>query len=697
MKSVFVRPWYPVAAFVLLACTGCGAKANPDQPTSNEPSGDAPSSNEPSPNTPSTNESSTNEPRCDGTSSNETSTGGSRKTDGFQPVTTAQPTEGGAWVVDPNAPLTLYALGRRSLRSRDGGHTWSALDWPAGAVSLLFARTPAPALYLQVADTKSPLESKLFKSSDAGITWTVASASAGGDVLVVDRDSGPVLVTVEGDRVSTSINDGSTWVDSALPPELQAPAFVKLGRAHVSNGPSPVLYVEAAGFDSAVESLVLVSTDAGATFVAKSVPGEPSASFAPPDLSLDCHGRLYFLAGQTVYRSSDTGTTWQSVATLDSVAYNFRVMQGAPSACSDSVYASGYAGVETLWHLDAGGTLTSQALPEGGSLSDLGSDRLLLVSTFDLRQRSDDGGRSWWTAGVSLALGNLAFSPARKGVLFVSTVTGVYRSEDGGKTWQPNAQKSGRFIQDLYPDRHDPTFLYAGSAGSEISSPTLISTDGGASFSDWPVPNQANPEQLEAIASPSICSGEVTVVTEKGVYTTPDAGRHFLPLLSMPPEQSILRAAIGTSEPKGIYAYVAAPDTGVNEILASVDGGATWVSADPGSYVDCLVVHPADPNTAFACTSAGNSRLLRTADGGRTWLPLAEPEDETYTLLRIDPSPPYALYALGTRLYRSNDQGSTWQRLTDSPPDSYDFEIDPHPGGARYALGESGILYEMFE
>src|SRR5690242_5271826 len=82
----------------------------------------------------------------------------------FQPVPTQQPTESGAWVVDAGDPLTLYALGHRSLRSRDGGHTWSALSWPADARNLLFAKSPVAALYLQAADPEGTIESKLFKS-----------------------------------------------------------------------------------------------------------------------------------------------------------------------------------------------------------------------------------------------------------------------------------------------------------------------------------------------------------------------------------------------------------------------------------------------------------------------------------------------------------------------------------------------------
>ena len=109
-----------------------------------------------------------------------------------------------------------------------------------------------------------------------------------------------MLLALKDDRVLRSTDKGATWDAPVLPPVSADALLFKLGRLLVSSGPSPVVYVEATAFISDYESLVLVSTDGGATFVAK-----PVSSANPPSLSLDCHGRLYFSEATSVYRSTD--------------------------------------------------------------------------------------------------------------------------------------------------------------------------------------------------------------------------------------------------------------------------------------------------------------------------------------------------------------------------------------------------------
>lgn len=623
---------------------------------------------------------------------------------GFRPVARAQPTESGDWVADPGDPQTLYAPGAHSMRSPDAGHTWAELAWPAGAQSLAIAERPEPALYLRVSDSSG--KNKLLESLDGGDNWTDTKATdLSGQLDLVDQNDGPVLVrsragyvfgstdagTSDGYLVR-STDKGATWAASVLPPTSATLPF-QLGRVLVSREANPVVYVEATAFTSDFDSIVLVSTDAGATFVAKPVPSaHPFAG--PPTLSLDCRGRLYVLDGATVYRSTDAGTSWESVADLEGKVYNFRVLQGVPAACADSVYASGdVASGATLWHLDD--TVTLRSLPPGGEVVDLGDDRLLLVDTFGLRQRSDDGGRTWWTAGVNLALGDLAISPTGAGSLFVSTVGGVYRSEDDGATWEgePRARSTP---QDLYPDPYDVNVLYGRSIYGDDSPWSFVSADRGASFQNWPVPTSADPEIPEAILSTA--PGELTVVTRAGVYVTHDAGAHFATLLTVPAAEEVMWAAIANSDPPAIYAYVGGHDTTAHEILASLDGGATWASSDPGTYVTTLVVDPTDPRVVFAQpgVSGDEEGLLRTLDGGTTWERI-DVEGERYVSVHFDPQPPHTLYAAGSHLSRSEDHGRTWQAVTDMPPNVRDFELDPNADGARYVLSESGLLYKMNE
>ena len=618
----------------------------------------------------------------------------------FVPVARAQPTESGPWVVDANDPLTLYALGTRSLRSRDGGHTWAELAWPANARSLSFASRPQPALFLQVEATGDGSDTVLFESLDGGESWKRVGIGARGDVTVVESDSGAVLLSATEHGISSSTDDGATWVDAVLPAHYDALPFT-VGRTLVANGAGPTVYAEALGFDDArleFQALVLVSSDAGATFVAKSVPaGSAVANTVPPRLSLDCHGRLYTLVDHIAYRSEDAGTTWQRLATLEADTQSFEVMTGTASVCSDSVYAFGdRAQGANLWHIDASGSVDSQALPDSGPVADLGADRLLLTSsTTPLRQRSDDGGRSWWTAGVTLESGSLALSPARPGRLFVTSPRGILRSDDAGRTWQGAAKRTRAFISALDASPHDADVLYARSISGDDSPWSFISTDGGASLQDWPLPSPEDPQIPEAIAASG--TGRITVVTQRGAYTADDAGQPFTPLKVIPAQQQILSAAIGASDPPSIYMYVYTTDSPANEIVASADGGATWTSVDPGQYVSNLVAHPSDPRIAFGLPGSGGPGFLRTLDGGQTWSQLPSPEADSIHTLHLATTPAHDLYALGQNLYRSQDQGDTWQRLAAAPPHSYEFQLASSPGDTPYVLGSSGLLYVLIE
>jgi len=620
---------------------------------------------------------------------------------GFQPPPIFQPTESGAWVIDPADPLTLYALGDRSLVSNDGGHTWSALGWPAGAQALLFSEQPVRALYLEVeasAPTAAPSASKLLKSVNGGATWTEVGTAPGGPLTLVDLNPQPVLLSMRDDGVWRSADDGASWVASPLPMVDQLSPF-QLGKLLVSGGANPVLYLEAAAFAStAYQATVYVSKDGGLTFDAKAVPAASNPSF-PPNLSLDCRGRLYFLDGSTVHRSSDAGSSWETAATLEPNVSGFRVLSAAPSECSDAVYAFGeIAQGSRVWHLDAEGTVSSQAVPHYGVVSDLGRDRLLLVSDYEiLRQRSDDGGRSWWTAGIDLA-GQLALSPAQEGLLFVASNFAVSRSDDDGKSWSVAPGPVGIWLDSVYPDATDPNVLYARTSyGKEfdfsaIPTPySFISRDGGASFQNWPVPTQAKPEVPQAIASST--SGRVTIVTQGGVYTTEDRGQHFSSLLPLPNKNSVLRTAIGATDPLAIYVALFDDASPTHEIVASLDGGSTWRSSDPGAYVQCLVAHPTDAQIAFACPIDDSPELglMRTLDGGATWSRISTPESAWS--VQIDPIEPHALYALGQHVYRSLDHGDTWQPPLDFPSNPYSFELAlAGPGGSRYTLSPRGLL-----
>jgi photosystem II stability/assembly factor-like uncharacterized protein len=612
---------------------------------------------------------------------------GSNEPSRFQPVPRAQPTEGGAWVVDPGDPMTLYALGERSMRSRDGGQSWSELNWPTGAQNLWFVGEPTSAWYLLVDTWEGANHYTVLESIDDGETWSNTGVTGlSGEFQVVPSADGLVLLDMHEGQLVRSTDKGASWSVVELPPEAELlPELIPyiLRTFFMSQQATPVVYLTG----SSSLAPLLVSTDAGATFAAKSVPSTSGR------VSLDCQGRLYLLDDKIVYRSDDAASSWNAAFELDAKVADFRVVPGAPAACSDTIYASGEVEVgasTVLWQLGAP-TPTRPAGPASASLIDLGDDRLLM-STDRLWQRSDDGGRTWWTAGVDLELGQLVISPTRVGSLFVVTGSDVFRSDDDGMTWQ-GQPRVGPMIADPYLDPNDIDVIYARDSNSSYSPWSYISMDGGASFERWPVPNPNHPEEQKAIASTA--PGEVTVVTQNGVYATGDAGEHFTKLLSVPLPKRVWVATISSHDPPAIYAYVRGDDA-APELLVSVDGGATWASRDPGTDITSLIVDPADRQVVFALSRSPDEGVLRTLDGGLTWEPVSI-DGEAHFWVQFDPQPPHSLYAVGESLHRSEDHGKTWQTVTKLPVDQREFALDPNPGRARYVLSRGGLLYKMTE
>jgi hypothetical protein len=632
---------------------------------------------------------------------------------GFKTVPRAYPTEQGDWVADPSDPFTLYALGERTMRSKDGGRTWKELDWPAHSQWLAFAQKPVPAMYLRVAPEK------LLKSLDGGDSWTDLNAGPLPQSLwLVDQEEGPVLLAFvnrtpgSGRRTLVrSTDEGSSWIDSQFSP---GEPWIYNDFVLVSNGLNPVVYT--AGGPG--EGGLFVSTDGGSTFTLKK---------GLSGLWVDCQGRLYAYASEggilTLNRSGDSGTSWQAI-TEDIpriLVDDANVVQGSPATCGDSVYAvegqpySDPASYHALWHLD-NGRVTRKDLPPASpamgfgqpKVTHLGGDRLLAFSSIGTRHLSDDAGSTWWQGGVNLSRGQLVVDAQNEGSLLVLAGASIYRSMDDGWTWEGEPYAGANHLETLYIDAYDANLMYAlGEVYGQspyLGRTSLISKDGGRSFQHWPVPNASAAETPVTIATPS--PGTVAVVTDRGVYSTTNGGGHFTSLLTVSESQIIQSAGIGNSTPSSIYAHVDDYDPDEKRMLvSSTDGGVTWVwTLAPEDYFPNFEVHPSEPKIAIAYGDqygdydAYRNDAYRTLDGGHHWEHIARGGKSSWRRMRFDPRPPHVLYALdATHLFTSEDHGTTWKPVSPAPPGLLDFHLDPKPSGALYALTEGGLLYKMTE
>ncbi|MDP2424642.1 MAG: hypothetical protein Q8M23_09885 [Bacteroidales bacterium] len=130
-------------------------------------------------------------------------------------------------------------------------------------------------------------------------------------------------------------------------------------------------------------------------------------------------------------------------------------------------------------------------------------------------------------------------------------------------------------------------------------------------------------------------------------------------------------------------------------IYRSDDAGNTWTNMGlkKSEHLSKIIVHPKNSDIIWAASqgplwSKGGERgVYKSVDGGKSWKRMLGDDDWTgATDLLIDPRNPARLYAAiwqrhrtvasymgggpGTAIYRTEDGGSTWEKLTKGLPNS---------------------------
>lgn len=282
---------------------------------------------------------------------------------------------------------------------------------------------------------------------------------------------------------------------------------------------------------------------------------------------------------------------------------------------------------------------------------------------------------AWITHGpASGGFSALTVDPANPATLYASTsLQGLLKSEDGGDHWRPinrfgSGNRFGPFALAPSSSRTLYAFESNDSYRSDDGGENWVAggrvPDAGAVF--LVVVDPADPSTVYAATAQNLGHG----LQRGALYKSRDAGQNWV--LS-PLSSSFIGGQLAINPVHPLILYAAGGQ--VSSLYRSQDGGASWkvISPPEGSYgAVSVALDPTDPSTVYGSflRQFGPFFIARSRDGGDTWTKLTSPfgDSQAPTLIQnvaVDPRNPLTIYA-GTEagLYRSDDSGMSWQRLT---------------------------------
>ncbi len=631
----------------------------------------------------------------------------------------------------PSQPKTFY-MGVASgglFRTTDGGATWVPITdgkVPLGSTgSVAVADSDPNVIYLGTGsdDVRSNVSTGrgIYKSTDGGETWKfVGLYNAGqiGAVRIHPTNPNIVWVSAQGDAfkansergVFKTTDGGQTWRKvlfvsdqvGAMDVELQPgnPSVVYAWMSRLERKPWTII-------SGAREGGFYKSTDGGDHFT-KISNGLPTELIGKANLAVTAAkpDRIYALLeakpGGGLYRSDDSGQTWtnmksqpaQMAAAMIQRPFYY-VALGADPTNADVVYT----GAEGFWKSSDGG------------------------KTFSVFRTPHGDNHDIW------------ISPKDGNTMIQSNDGGANVSFDGGRTWSSQMNQPTAEIYGVWVDNQFPYKLY----GAQQDNTTVIisSQPDAQGREDWRTgPGCETGPIMPYPKDPNIvygsCKGQYGVMNLK----TGQEKNYWVGAQSLygnPATDLILRfqrvspMATSPHDPEVLY-------YGSQYLHRTRDKGVTWekISPDLTAHPACCQGASGEPitrdvtgeefySTIYAIaesplekgviwTGSNDGPFYVTRDNGNTWTnvtPKDLPEGGRVQYIDVSThrkgSAYYAVYRwlLGDYqpyIYRTDDYGKTWTRLTDGKngiPADWPTRVvreDPNREGLLYAGTEFGMF-----
>jgi photosystem II stability/assembly factor-like uncharacterized protein len=363
-----------------------------------------------------------------------------------------------------------------------------------------------------------------------------------------------------------------------------------------------------------------------------------------------------------VFRSRDGGRSWQRVLHRgpDAGAVDLSLDPNNPRF----VFAAFWQARRSFWHLNSGG-------PGSGLF------------------RSVDGGDTWeelsgrgGLPGAPLGKLGVSVSAARSGRVFAlveaeGDKTGLYRSEDHGRSWVQVCSNRDLMHRPWY---YTHVFADPGHADTVYVTNLQMwkSTDGGTSFAEVTTPHGDNHDLWIDPANPK----RMIEGNDGGACVSFNGGASWSSIYNQKTAQ-FYRLDVDHQHPYRVYG-TQQDNTSISVPSASEWGVITLADCSyPGTGESGFIaVHPRDPNIVYSGavgSSPGGAGALQRYDHRTRQIRLVNvwpeestgvaPKDLKYRFawtypLAFAPDDPKTLYAGGNRVFRTRDEGSSWQAIS---------------------------------
>jgi photosystem II stability/assembly factor-like uncharacterized protein len=461
----------------------------------------------------------------------------------------------------------------------------------------------------------------VWKTTDAGITWKPVSdgqlaTGSVGAIAVAESDPNVVYVGMgescirgnvsHGDGVYKSLDGGKTWKNVGLRDTRQ------IGRVRVHPKDASLVYVAALGH-----------------------------AFGPNQ-------------ERGVFRSKDGGASWQNVLFVDDKT-------GAVDLALDPtnprvMYAAFWQVVRLPWGFESGGP--------GSALykSTDGGDTWEKLTGEGLPKKS-----VWGRIGVAVSPAN----PDRLWAIIEAEDGGVFRSDDAGRTWRrTNEERRLRqrawYYTHIYADPKNAEAMYVLNTGF------YRSLDGGKTFTAIPVPHGDNHDLWIAPEDPQ----RMINANDGGANVSFDGGGSWSRQDNQPTAQFY---HVITDDRFPYFVYGAQQDNSTVAIASRNReaglGPTDWYEVG-GCESGYIAPKPSDPSVVYAgCYGGYISRYdHRTGQLRNVTVYPDNPmghgaEGMKYRFqwtfpIVASPHDPGVVYAAGNVLFKSADEGQSWQAIS---------------------------------